>query len=131
MVGALDYVGGHELFFNHPPNSRDHQCRSSFHSHIEDSGRLKCEVGLTFRVKGMPGENWRMTIAYEPDDTYTVWLMRNFARRPSSMSEVLATGDQINSDYLHHAVESIYDEAVKTFARDLEPVCDSLAVRAR
>ena len=77
MVGALDYVGGHELFFNHPPNGRDPQCRSSFHSYVGENGRLKYEVGLSFRVKGKPGENWRMTIAYEPDDMYTIWLMRD------------------------------------------------------
>lgn len=127
MVGALDYVGGHELFFNHPPNGRDHQCRSSFHSHIGENERLKCEVGLTFRVKGKPGGNWRMTIAYEPDDTYTVWLMRDIARQPFSMSQVLAAEDEVNSDDLQQTVESIYDEAVKRFERDAAPAFEARA----
>lgn len=113
MVGALDYVGGHELFFTHPSDGRDHECRSSFHSHVGENGSLKFEVGLSFRVNGKAGENWRMTIAYEPDDTYTVWLVRDLDRRHSTMSEVLATLGQVNSEDLQHAVESIYDEVVK------------------
>ena len=116
MVGALNYVGGHELYFNHPANGRDHECRSSFRSHIADNGRLNYEVGLSFRVRGKPGEQWQMTIAYEPNDTYTVWLLRSAGRRQSragATSEVLASMEQVIGDDLQHAVESIYDEAVK------------------
>jgi hypothetical protein len=130
MVGALDYVGGHELFFNHPPNGRDHECRSRFRSHIGDNGRLKYEVGLSFRVNGKPGENWRMTIAYEPDDTYSVWLTRDVARRHLSMTEVLASADQVGSDDLQHVVESIYDEAVKASERELVAVLNPLQSQA-
>lgn len=121
MVGALDYVGGHELFFTHPPNGRDHECRSSFHSHVGENGSPKYEVGLSFRVNGKPGENWRMSIAYEPDDTYTVWLVRDIERRKLTMSEVLACMEQVNSDDLQHAVESIYDEAMRTPEQNFVP----------
>jgi hypothetical protein len=121
MVGALDYVGGHELLFTHPSNGRDHECRSSFHSHVGENGNPKYEVGLSFRVNGKPGEKWRITIAYEPDDTYTVWLVRDLVVR-SFISEVLASMDQVNSDDLQHAVESIYDEAIKTSERDMIPL---------
>lgn len=113
-VGALDYVGGRELFFNHPPDGRDHECRSSFRSEIAENGRLKYEVGLSFRVNGMPGENWRITIAYEPDDTYTVWLLCDFAPRQQSLPQVLASVDQVRGDGLQQAIESIYDDAMKT-----------------
>jgi hypothetical protein len=126
MVGALDYVGGHELFFNHPPNGRDHECRSSFHSHIGESGRLKYEVGLSFRVNGKTGENWRMTVAYEPDDTYSVWLLRDATRRHLSMPDVLAGMDQVSSDDLQHAVESIYDGAMKASERRVVSVLDPM-----
>lgn len=125
MVGALDYVGGHELFFNHPPNGRDHECRSTFRSHVGESGRLKYEVGLSFRVNGKPGESWRMTVAYEPDDTYSVWLMRD-ASRQQSAPELLASADQVNSDDLQHAVESIYDEMIKAPERDFVRVLNPL-----
>lgn len=131
MVGALDYVGGHELFFNHPACGRDHQCHSSFHSYVGENGRLKYEVGLTFRVRARPGENWRMTVAYEPDDSYTVWLMRDAGPQPLSMSEVLTTRGEINSDDLQDAVESIYDAAVKTSERDLVPSIGWTAAKAR
>lgn len=116
LVGALNYVGGHELFFNHPPDGRDHECRSSFRSHVGENGRLNYEVGLSFRVKGKPGEHWQMTIAYEPDDSYTIWLLRNAGRRQlraGLMTEVLGSRDQVNGEDLQHAVEFIYDEAVK------------------
>jgi hypothetical protein len=121
MVGALDYVGGHELFFTHPPNGRDHECRSSFRSHVGENGSPKYEVGLSFRVNGKPSENWRMTIAYEPDDTYTIWLVRDIACRQATLSEVLATVERVNSDDLQHTVESIYDAAVKTPERNIGP----------
>lgn len=130
MVGALDYVGGHELFFNHPPNGRDHECRSRFRSHVGENGRLKYEVGLSFRVNGKPGENWRMAIAYEPDDTYSVWLMRDVARRHLSMPEVLASADQVGSDDLQHVVESLYDEAAKVSERNIVSVFNPLQSRA-
>ncbi|HXC36485.1 MAG TPA: hypothetical protein VNV43_11465 [Candidatus Acidoferrales bacterium] len=121
MVGALDYVGGHELFFKHPPGGRGHECRSSFRSHLGENGSLKYEVGLSFRVNGKAGEIWRMTIAYEPDDTYTVWLVRDLVCRQATLSEVLASMEQVNSDDLQHAVESIFDKAVKTPERNLVP----------
>jgi hypothetical protein len=133
MVGALEYVGGHELFFNHPPNGRDHECRSSFRSHVGENGMLKYEVGLSFRVNGRPGENWRMTVAYEPNDTYTVWLVRNHTGRQLPMFEVLARMDQVNSEDLHHAVESVYDEGTKAVERERErevlPVFNALQSR--
>lgn len=126
MVGALDYVGGHELFFNHPTNGRDHECRSSFRSRICENGSLEYEVGLSFRVNGKPGENWRMTVAYEPDDTYTVWLLRDALRRQLSVSHVLASMDQVSSEDLQHAVESLYDKAIKAtegdFVLELDPL---------
>lgn len=134
MVGALNYVGGRELFFNHPPDGRDHECRSSFRSHVGVNGRLNYEVGLSFRVNGKPGEHWQMTIAYEPDDTYTIWLLCNAGRRQlraGLVSEVLASRDQVNGEDLQHAVESIYDEAVKA-PRGLVPMLARAAgTRAR
>lgn len=126
MVGALDYVGGHELFFNHPPNGRDHECRSTFRSHVCERGGLKYEVGLSFRVNGKTGEDWRMTVAYEPDDTYTVWLLRDAARRQRPAPEVLASMDRVNSDDLQHAVESMYDKAIKAFDREFVPELNPL-----
>lgn len=128
MVGAIHYVGGRELFFNHPPNGRDHECRSSFRSHIADNGRLNYEVGLSFRVRGKPGEQWQMTIAYEPDDTYTIWLLRSPGRRQSragATSEVVASVEQVNGDDLQHTVESIYDEALKA-PREVIPMAEGV-----
>jgi hypothetical protein len=130
MVGALDYVGGHELFFNHPPTGRDHECRSTFRSHLGENGKLKYEVGLSFRVNGKQGESWQMTVAYEPDDTYTVWLMRDSARRQLSMPEALASLGRVSSDDLQHAVESIYDEAIKARKRNIVHVLNPLQARA-
>jgi hypothetical protein len=39
------------------------------------------EVGVRLRVNGRRGRNWLMVIAYEPDDTYTVWLVEGHAAR--------------------------------------------------
>jgi hypothetical protein len=142
MVGTLAYVGGHELFFNHPSTGRDRECRSSFRSHCDENGTLKYEVGLGFRVKGKPGEDWQMVIAYEPDDTYTVWLLRDCApsRRAGAgtMCEVVLCLDDVSDENLQQAVESIYDEAFKIREQEFAPLTtpsqarsDFIAGRAR
>ena len=81
-------------------------------------------------VSGVRGTSWHMTVAYEPDDTYTVWLMRDSARRPLCMPEVLASLGRVNSDDLQHAVESIYDEAIKTRKRDIVHALNPVPARA-
>ncbi len=125
MVGTLAYVGGHELFFNHPASGRDRECRSSFRSHCDENGTLKYEVGLSFRVKGKPGEDWQMVIAYEPDDTYTIWLLRNCipSRHAGSrtMFEVILCLDNVSDENLQHAVESTYDDAFKIREQEFAP----------
>ena len=122
-IGALAYVGGHELFFNHPAGGRDVERRSSFRSHLDDDGRLIYEVGLSFRVNGKPGEDWRMAVAYEPDDTYTILLFRASApRSPGNCNradEVLLRIENVQDDDLQHAVETLYDDALKTHANKL------------
>ena len=126
MVGALVYVGGHDLFFNHPARGRDTECRPSFRSHLDSSGVLKYEVGLSFRVKGRTDENWSMVVAYEPDDTYTVWLLRACLPRhrlqTGQLAEVVNSLDNVKDDDLQHAVESVYDGAMGTLSEELIPI---------
>lgn len=118
MIGALAYVGGSELFFNHPASGRDGECRSTFWSYLDDCGTLKFEVGLGFRVKSKPGENWRMIVAYEPNDTYTVWLLHASTSHgwlhAETSGEMIACVNNIKDEELQHVVESVYDTALKT-----------------
>lgn len=122
MVGALAYVGGHELFFNHPADGRDSECRSTFRSYFDENSALKYEVGLSFRVKSKPDEGWRMVIAYEPDDTYTIWLLRdsNQHRRLHlrAKCEVILSQDDVNDDDLQNVVETLYDEAIRSRSQE-------------
>src|ERR1700722_7702945 len=124
MIGALAYVGGSELFFNHPAGGRDGECRSTFWSHLDGSGTLKFEVGLGFRVKSKPGDDCHRIVAYEPNDPYSVWLLSASTshgwRHAETSGEMIACVNNINEDELQHVVESIYDTALKT--RGLEGI---------
>jgi hypothetical protein len=54
----------------------------------------------------------RTIIAYEPDDTYSVWLVEaHKGRRPDSM--VLACQEDVYCDMLQSTIEVIYDHAIQ------------------
>ena len=69
------------------------------------------EVGAQCRVNGKRGRAWTLVIAYEPDDTYTVWLVEGHkGRKPETM--VLACHRDIHCDTLQRAIEQTYDRAI-------------------
>ena len=84
-------------------------------------GNVDFEVGLRFKVNGKPGNNWVMIIAYEPDDTYSVWLIEGHAgRKPGSM--VLACHRDVYCDMLRQVIEQTYDQAIRDHNQGFIPL---------
>ena len=118
--GAFAYVGAHNFRYSCSDGSRtvmDGEWRSKFTSHqippmpgMTGSGTVNYDVHLSFAVNGKSGYHWQMTIAYEPDDTYTVWLV---ARRGSRV-DVLAEVRDVYCDDVQIVVESVYENTLKT-----------------
>jgi len=75
-------------------------------------GFVEYEVGLQCRVNGKRGHRWMLIIAYEPNDTYTVWLVEGHrGRKPDSM--VPACEREVFCDTLQGVIEAIYERAIR------------------
>ena len=122
MRGALIYVGARDI--NYKCAEPDGEYRSSWMSRLGSLRGFGCvdfEVGVRFRVNGKRGRNWIMVIAYEPDDTYTVWLVEGHsARQPSTM--VLACRRDVYCDTLQSVIEETYDEAIRVHNQGFIPL---------
>lgn len=122
MQGAFVYVGAGPFSYSCP--QPEGECRPDKQSWLALSGELgsvEFEVGLAFRVNGRRGRNWTMVVAYEPDDTYTVWLTEGHpARRAESM--VLACHRDVHCDTLQSVIEGTYDEAIQTHNDGVIPI---------
>jgi hypothetical protein len=113
LPGAFAYIGASA--FSHRCAEMVGEYRSSRPSRLKSEGGepfIDYEVGLECRVNGKPGRRWTLVIAYEPDDTYTVWLVEGHrGRQPGSM--VLACERDVYCDTLQSAIEAVYDRAIR------------------
>lgn len=112
LNGAFAYVGAQR--FRYRCAQAEGEYRSSRPSRLtsEDGPpRVEFEVGLEARVNGKPGHDWTLVIAYEPDDTYTVWLVEGHAGRKAG-SMVLACHRDVYCDSLQGVIKSAYDRAI-------------------
>jgi len=122
MTGAFCYVGASQYVYLCP--KADGEYRSGYKSHVAEQGdgsyTVKFGVGLRFKVNGKRGAGWYMVIAYEPDDTYTVWLVENRNNRnPSGM--VLECMDDVYCDILKEVIEGMYDRALNNYCEGVVP----------
>jgi hypothetical protein len=122
LRGAFVYVGARDITYQCAQAEGEY--RSSYPSRLKSEGGVgfvEFEVGVRFRVNGRRGRNWLMIIAYEPDDTYTVWLVEGHAaRQPGSM--VLACQRDVYCDALQSVIESTYDEAISKHNQGFIPL---------
>jgi hypothetical protein len=122
LRGAFVYVGAHDITYKCPEAVGE--CRSSHPSHLGSKRGLGCvrfEVGLRCRVNGKRGRNWLLAIAYEPNDTYTVWLVEGHAaRKPETM--VLACQRDVYCDTLKAVIEATYDQALRDHNQGFIPL---------
>lgn len=66
--------------------------RSSYQSRLTSEaglGFVEYEVGLQCRVNGKRGHRWTLIVAYEPNDTYAVWLVEGRWGRNAGFSKAV------------------------------------------
>jgi hypothetical protein len=113
LTGAFTYVGASQ--FTCRRAQAEGEYRSSRLSRLVSEaglGFIDYEVGLQARANGKRGRAWTLIIAYEPDDTYTVWLVEAWRGRKAD-SMVLACHRDVYCDVLQSVIESTYDEAIR------------------
>lgn len=108
LSGAMCYVGA---------SNPTYLCRDwTSASKVRDDGTVHFDVGLCFQVNGKRGQGWRIIIAVEPCDTYTVRLWRK--AKPSEVREgklgvVMTEIEDVYCDTLKQVVEKVYDDAIR------------------
>ena len=122
LRGAFVYVGAHHLTYRCPEPVGEY--RSSRPSRLTSEagvGFVEYEVGLQCHVNGKRGHRWTLVIAYEPNDTYTVWLVEGHrGRKPDTM--VLACQRDVYCDTLQGVIEAVYDRAIQEHNQGFVPV---------
>ena len=113
LRGAFTYIGASQFTYRCPEPHGEY--RSSRPSRLQAEGGpgfVDYDVGLQCRVNGKRGHAWTLIVAYEPDDTYSVWLVEGHAgRQPGSM--VLACQRDVYCDTLQGVIEQVYDRAIR------------------
>jgi hypothetical protein len=110
LRGGLIYVGAAKLVYNCAPHCRDGSYPNATSS-INEQGQLLHDCWLMFWVNGKKNETWRMIICYEPNDTYTVRLVKRGTR--GRRMDVIEECRDVYCDQLQHFVERMYDDAIK------------------
>lgn len=106
IYGGFCYIGASNIVFNHPKHSYDYECRPSYPSNYdEENNGINYEVGIQFTVNGPKGGGWKMVVAYEWDDTYTVYLW--------SKKGMIGYRRHVTCDALKGTVEMMYDWAMQ------------------
>ena len=114
LRGAFVYLGAER--FRYQCAEPVGEYRSGFESRVvtkNGSPDVEFDVGLQFRVNGKPRKAWTMLVAYEPNDTYTVWLYETHAGRTAD-SMILACHREVYNDNLKEVIEQTYDRAIET-----------------
>ena len=84
-------------------------------------GIPKCWATYARLNKGKLGRAWTLIIAYEPNDTYTIWLVeRHRGRKPDSM--VLACERDVYCDTLQGVIKAVYDRAIREHNQGFIPL---------
>jgi hypothetical protein len=122
LRGAFVYVGASAFTYRCAEPVGEY--RSSRMSQLRSGngrGFVDYEVGLQCRVNGKRGRAWTLIIAYEPNDTYTVWLIEvHRQRQPDSM--VLACQRDVYCDTLQGVIEAAYDRAIREHNQGFIPL---------
>ena len=113
-------VGGSKLGFNlyNPKYDavelQEASCYPEKDSSISDSGRVQMAVGLYFRVNTT--RKIYMFVAYEPDDTYTVYLWQENPTKKflktGQFGTVLDKRHGVYCDELGATIEAMYDQYI-------------------
>lgn len=119
LRGARVYCGASRTTYTHPDlpaEELEYSRRPSAFSAIDTAtGAIKAEVSVRFTVNGKPGEGWAFTIAYEPDDEYSVYFSRRTTAgdQTSATFVVMQEYHGVYGDDLQDLVCRLYDEAIQ------------------
>ncbi len=122
LRGAFVYTGAQQFTYRcAEPHGEYRSSRPSRLVSERGAGFVDYEVGLQCRVNGKRGRAWALIVAYEPDDTYTVWLVEGHKeRQPGSM--VLACQRDVYCDTLQGVIEHAYDQAIRDHNQGFIPL---------
>jgi hypothetical protein len=123
LSGALCYVGASQL--QHRCQPGDHECRPPKRSERRADGGISWDVGLMFKVNGRRGQDWRILISYEPDDTYSVYLSRKAKikeTREGLFRVILDSASDVYCSELQRMIEVMYDKAIKEYNDGFIPI---------
>jgi hypothetical protein len=112
LRGAFTYIGATQ--FRYRCARAEGEYRSAYRSRLTSEGgppRVDFDVGLETKVNGSTGRDWIQVIAYEPNDTYSVWLIEGHADRKAA-TMVLACVRDVYCDTLQLVIEQTYDRAI-------------------
>lgn len=107
LQSAFAYCGAKQITYKCA--RADGEYRRSYRSKSTPDG-IDFDVGLKMTVNSAkPGLRWEMVVAYEPDDTYTVWLWQ----WEHGEGELLDHREDVYCDQLQSVLEGMYDRAVQ------------------
>lgn len=114
ITGAFAYIGANQICSRSRPDDSKPDP-----SVVTPQGAISYQVGLQFAVNGKRGEGWKMVVAFEPSDTYTVRLWRRSTedelKNAGVMGVILDSTDDVYCDNLQRVVESMYDRAIEQY----------------
>jgi hypothetical protein len=122
MRGAFVYVGARYVTYQCAQSEGEY--RSDHPSRLgmkRGRGCVEFDVGVKFDVNARRGRAWKMIITYEPDDTYTVWLIEGHSNRQLD-SMVLACQRDVYCDTLRSVIEATYDKAIREHNQGFIPL---------
>lgn len=83
----------------------------------EETGSLHWEVGLSWLVNVKRNQTWKMVVAYEPCDTYTVYLLKIHgpmtAAKTGKLAVLVDSADDVYCDNLQRVAEGMYDDLIE------------------
>jgi len=122
LRGAFVYVGASAFTYRcAEPVGEYRPSRSSQLRSESGRGFIDYEVGFQCRVNGKRGRACTLIIAYEPDDTYTVWLVEGHRARQLVLM-VLACHRDVYCDTLQGVIEAAYDAAIREHNQGFIPL---------
>lgn len=120
LRGARIYCGASRTTYTHPavpPEELDFSHRPGKFSVIEPAtGAIEAEVSVHFPVNGKQGEGWAFTVAYEPDDEYSVYFSRRATDADQTGAHFVVMEERrgVYGDDLRDLVCALYDEAIQS-----------------
>ena len=108
--GALLYTGASQLTFKDDDPDRT-PTASRFD---KETGAIHFDVGLMFKVNMRHGQTWKVVVALDPGDTYSVYLLHVAGIKTFTLtcklSDLADSYTGVYAEMLQDIVQTIYDK---------------------